>query len=144
MPSEHGLLGLRAISKQFEGIPALRQVSLDLAPGQVHGLIGQNGAGKSTLIKVLGGIHRSDEGEVVLDGIAVSINSPSDARRLGIEIVHQDRLLAPTLTVAEALLLGNELTFGSLPVLNAASMRHFARTAVREHFGVDIEPSRLR
>src|SRR5471030_2461523 len=143
MPSEHGLLELRAISKQFDGIPALRHVSLDLAPGQVHGLIGQNGAGKSTLIKVLGGIHRSDEGEIALDGKAVSINSPSNARRLGIEIVHQDRLLAPTLTVAEALLLGNELTVGFLPVLNAASMRRFARTAVREHFGVDIEPSRL-
>src|SRR5476651_1444499 len=143
MPSEHGLLELRAISKQFDGIPALRQVSLDLASGQVHGLIGQNGAGKSTLIKVLGGIHRSDEGEIALDGKAVSINSPSNARRLGIEIVHQDRLLAPTLTVAEALLLGNELTVGFLPVLNAASMRRFARTAVREHFGVDIEPSRL-
>jgi len=144
MASEHEeVLALRDISKSFDGIPALHNVSLALARGQVHGLIGQNGAGKSTLIKILGGIHRSDDGELVLDGNIVSISTPAGARQLGIEIVHQDRLLAPTLTMAEALLLGNERTFGFLPVLNAAAMRRFARAAVQEHFDVDIDPSRL-
>jgi ribose transport system ATP-binding protein len=143
MASDQIALALRGISKQFNGVPALRDVSLALGAGKVTGLIGQNGAGKSTLIKILAGIYRCDFGEIEVRGEAVSIATPNDARRLGIEIVHQDRLLAPTLTVAEALLIGNERTFGLLPVLHGAKMRQVAHAAVNEHFGIDIDPGRL-
>lgn len=134
-------LRLSRVSKSFDGVPALSDVSLDVAAGSVHGLIGQNGAGKSTLIKVLAGLHRADSGQILIDGIAQHIDTPKDAQRLGIEIVHQDRLLGATQSVAEVLALGNEPTIGSL--LRPFRMRRDAADAIQRHFGVALDPSRL-
>jgi len=95
------LLEIRDVSKRFPGVRALEGVGLTLEPGRLHALVGENGAGKSTLIRILAGVLRADEGQVVLDSHAVAIRTPHDARRLGIAVVHQHTHLLPELTVAE-------------------------------------------
>ncbi len=143
MENNPPLLTLNNISKAFNGVPALRGVSLSLQAGSIHGLIGHNGAGKSTLINILGGIYPADSGEVSVAGERVSIGSPRAAQALGIEIVHQDRLLAPTLTVAESLLLGEEPRLAGLPLLHRRRMRREAQQAIFTHFGMMLDPDRL-
>lgn len=143
MANNTPVLALRLISKAFDGVPALRDVSLTLQAGEIHGLIGHNGAGKSTLIKILGGLHQADKGSITLAGDIKSINSPRVAQSLGIEIVHQERLLAPTLTVAETLLLGEEPHYRGLPLLNRRLLRRTARKAIKHFFGLEIDPDAL-
>jgi rhamnose transport system ATP-binding protein len=101
------IVELRDISKSFAGVAALRGVSFDVAPGEVHALLGENGAGKSTLIRIVAGAHAPDSGEIRLDGAPVRFGSPRDARRRGIATVYQELLLFPELTVAENIFLGN-------------------------------------
>src|ERR1700689_4314160 len=105
-------LELRDVVKHFDGVPALRGASLKVPRGTVHGLIGQNGAGKSTLIKILAGIHTADSGTIAVDGIAQAYAASAHSSASGIGFVHQERLLPPTFTVAEALCLGDEKTIG--------------------------------
>jgi ABC-type sugar transport system ATPase subunit len=100
------LLALFNISKSFGGSPALKDVSLELAAGDVLGLIGENGAGKSTLIKILAGVHQPDSGQLVWDGKAVGFRSPQEALANGIATIHQELSYYEKLTVAENLLLG--------------------------------------
>src|SRR5947209_462248 len=97
---------LTGISKSFGGLRALKQVSFDVRPGEVHALLGENGAGKSTLIKIMAGVLAPDEGEIVIEGAPVKFVSPSEAHHLGIATVHQELLLFPELTVAENIFLG--------------------------------------
>ncbi|WP_158782980.1 sugar ABC transporter ATP-binding protein [Pantoea sp. BAV 3049] len=137
------LLALTQIAKAFDGVPALRQVSLSAEAGEIHGLVGHNGAGKSTLIKILGGLQLADEGEINLNGERVNISSPKVAQSLGIEIVHQERLLSPVLTVAEALLSGEEPVFRGVPLLNRRRMRRVAREAIEHYFGLRLDPDSL-
>ena len=99
---------MRGIVKQFPGVRALDGVDLDVAPGEVHCLLGQNGAGKSTLIKVLAGAHRPDAGEITFDGRPVSFGSPQAADQAGIATIYQELDLVPGLTVAENVVLGHE------------------------------------
>src|SRR5262245_13984968 len=96
----------KEITKTFGGVVALKDVSLDVARGECHGLMGENGAGKSTLGKVLAGIHRPDSGKIVIDGAEMSIHSPADALRQGIGMVHQELAFCPELSVAENLCMG--------------------------------------
>jgi ABC-type sugar transport system ATPase subunit len=96
------------VSKRYGGVQALDDVSLDVARGSIHGLLGENGAGKSTLVKILTGAVRADSGEILVGGRAVQITSPIDARRLGIGAVHQELNLFPDLTVAENVFAGDE------------------------------------
>ncbi|MGH7215114.1 MAG: sugar ABC transporter ATP-binding protein, partial [Tepidisphaeraceae bacterium] len=95
------------VTKKFAGVTALDDVSVSIAPGECHGLMGENGAGKSTLGKVLAGIHRSDAGRVLIDGKPVTIHSPADAKAHGIGMVHQELAFAPDLSVAENLVMGD-------------------------------------
>jgi D-xylose transport system ATP-binding protein len=104
------ILELRRVSKSFGAVQALYQVDFHVAPGQVMALVGDNGAGKSTLIKCIAGIYPIDEGEVVFDGEPVSIHSPKDAARLGIEVVYQDLALCDNLDVVQNMFLGREET----------------------------------
>ncbi len=104
------LLEMRHISKSFPGVHALSDVSLQLNRGEVLALVGENGAGKSTLIKVLGGAHSPDSGEVVLDGRPVRLPSPTAAQRAGVSIIYQEFNLIPDLTVRENIFLGRERT----------------------------------
>ena len=104
------LLEMRGIAKSFPGVKALRGVSLSLRPGEVLALLGENGAGKSTLMKVLGGAHRADEGEILIDGRATAFHSPHDSRRAGIAVIYQEFNLIPGLTACENIFLGQEKT----------------------------------
>ncbi len=98
---------VRNISKSFAGVAALKGVSFDVRPGEVHALLGENGAGKSTLIRVIAGAHQPDEGEILVSGRPVRLSSPRDAKRRGIATVYQELLLFPDLTVAENIFLGS-------------------------------------
>ena len=102
------LLETRGVSKRFGAVQALRQVDFDVYPGEVVALVGDNGAGKSTLVKGIAGIYAFDEGQVYSDGKPVSIHTPRDASKLGIEIVYQDLALADNLDVVANMFLGRE------------------------------------
>lgn len=103
------MLEIRSVSKSFPGVQALRNVSFNVQTGEIHALVGENGAGKSTLMKILSGVYTDYEGEIVLDGVPLSLRSPHDAQRHGIAIIHQELNLVPELTVAENIFLGREL-----------------------------------
>jgi ribose transport system ATP-binding protein len=121
---------MTGIEKGFGGTPALRGVSFELAPGEVHALIGENGAGKSTLMKILSGALRPDAGSVELDGRGFVPRGPLHARRAGIAMIYQELSLAPHLTVEENILLGVEPNrFGWL---RRRRRRDLARAALAE------------
>jgi D-xylose transport system ATP-binding protein len=101
-------LQLRNINKSFGGVQALRDVDFEVYAGEVIGLVGDNGAGKSTLVKVISGAYIPDSGDILIDGQKVSITSPQDATRLGIETVYQDLALCDNLDVVANLWLGRE------------------------------------
>ncbi len=105
--AENPIIQFRGIGKRFPGVQALRNVGFDVAPGSCHALCGENGAGKSTLGKILAGIYRPDEGELLVDGKTARFGSPSDAMAAGIGIVHQELAFCENLTVAENLCLGH-------------------------------------
>ncbi len=102
------LISLHDIRKRFGGVVALGGVDFDLRPGEIHALLGENGAGKSTLIKVIGGIHPPDHGEIRWRGEPVQIRSVADANALGVRVIHQELALAPNLSIAENIFLGRE------------------------------------
>jgi ribose transport system ATP-binding protein len=102
------LLTMSAISKRFPGVVALERVDLDVAAGEIVGLVGENGAGKSTLMKILTGVHRADTGVIAIDGAPVALHGPADAGRLGIAIIHQELELIDTLDAASNVFLGRE------------------------------------
>jgi ribose transport system ATP-binding protein len=101
-------LRLDGISKSFGATQALKSVSLEVAAGEVHALIGENGAGKSTLLKILSGAHEADEGAMELEGRPYFPSGPQDARRRGVAMIYQEVNLAPHLSVRENILLGAE------------------------------------
>jgi D-xylose transport system ATP-binding protein len=102
------LLELRGVSKSFGSVQALTDVDLDVRGGEVVALVGDNGAGKSTLIKCIAGIHPMDEGTMIFDGTPVTVSSPKDSARLGIEVVYQDLALCDNLDVVQNMYLGRE------------------------------------
>jgi ribose transport system ATP-binding protein len=132
------LLSMTGITKRFPGVVALSGVSLTLQPGEVLSLVGENGAGKSTLMKVLGGIHQPEEGEIRIAGQAVTLDSVSAAKRHGISLIHQELMLAPNLDVAGNIFLGAEHRRGC-GVLDRASMNRKAAEMMRR-VGLDLPP----
>ena len=132
------LLELRGIQKSFHGAPALKGVSFDLREGEVHALVGANGAGKSTLIKIIAGAYQRDGGEIFLDGRPATIQNPQQALALGIGVIYQEFNLAPELTVAENVLIGQEpsrsiagIPFLSRRALFAEAERHLTARTTR-------------
>ena len=107
--TQNPLVELRNIEIAFGGIKAVDDVSVDLYPGEVVGLLGHNGAGKSTLIKCLSGAYKKDAGEVLINGQTVEINNPRDARAYNIETIYQTLALADNLDAASNLFLGREI-----------------------------------
>jgi simple sugar transport system ATP-binding protein len=136
--SDAPLLELRGITKRFPGVLANDQVSFDLAPGEVHALLGENGAGKSTLMNILYGLYTPDEGQILLRGEAIELGSTKSAIEHGIGMVHQHFMLIPVMTVAENIVLATEPRHaGVLLDYNQARRR------VRElstQFGLAVDP----
>jgi len=107
MPEAKPVLEMRGISQIFPGVKALDNVSIALHPGKVTALIGENGAGKSTLVKILTGIYRPNEGEILVDGQPVTFASAQAAIDAGVTAIHQETVLFDELTVAENIFLGH-------------------------------------
>ena len=121
---------IRGVAKRFGPTVALGGVSLEVAPGEVHALIGENGAGKSTLMKVLSGAHQPDAGSLSLDGQPYEPSDPLHARNSGVAMIYQELNLAPDLSVEENMLLGNEpQMFGWL---HRGERRRLAKRALEE------------
>lgn len=102
------ILSIRKMTKRFGGLVAVNEVSCDVYPGEVVGLLGDNGAGKSTLIKCISGVYQADEGEIYFEGRLSNFGRPIDARQQGIETIYQDLALANNLDVGANIFLGRE------------------------------------
>lgn len=139
-PQALPVLSVRHLSKTFGGARALSDVSFDVLPGEVHGLLGKNGSGKSTLVKILAGFHAPDPGgELRFNGELVSLPlKPGDYRRLGMSFVHQNLGLVPSLTVLENLRLVH-LTSGNRGFIDWRAEERAAIAAL-ERFGLDLDP----
>jgi simple sugar transport system ATP-binding protein len=106
---------LRHVTKRFGSVIALNGVSMAVHPGEVHCLLGDNGAGKSTLIKVLSGVHRPSDGEMLVGGVPTVFRSPRDAAEAGVATVFQDLGLIPLMSIARNFFLGREPVKGVFP-----------------------------
>jgi simple sugar transport system ATP-binding protein len=135
--SEHNgtpLVQMDNIHKYFGSVQALRGINFHVDRQEIVGLLGDNGAGKSTLIKVLTGFHTPTQGQIVWEGKPVNINSPHDARDLGIETVYQDLALVPLMSIARNFWLGREPTVrvGPFRLLDQETMAEEARAALAD------------
>jgi ribose transport system ATP-binding protein len=133
------LLEMRGVSKQFPGVQALKDVSIDLQAGEVLGLVGENGAGKSTLIKILNGDYQMDSGEILINGRQVALRSPSDAAEQGIRVLYQELITLDTLTVAENLLVGHLPTRRGSGLVDWRAANETARAVLRR-MNIDLDP----
>jgi general nucleoside transport system ATP-binding protein len=137
MSEDNIILEAKGITKQFPGVLANDKVNFNLRKGEIHALLGENGAGKSTLMSVLYGLYRPDEGEILINGNPVAIHSPNDSIAHGIGMVHQHFMLIPVFTVAENIMLGDEI------VRNGLLDRKAVVAKVRElskQYGLDVDP----
>lgn len=133
------MLEMWGITKRFPGVLANADIDFDVRAGEVHTLLGENGAGKSTLMKILFGLYKPDEGEVLLDGQPLAIDSPAAAIEAGIGMIHQHFMLVPTLTVTENVALGLE---GNLTRTELSAVR--ARILdLADVFGLKVDPDAL-
>ena len=142
VPARYGipLVALNNLTKDFPGVRALREVSLDLRRGEVHALVGENGAGKSTLIRVLSGDVKPDSGSIEIEGEATVFERPRDARQRGIVTIFQELMIAPDLSVAENIFLGNE-PGPALLYSRAKAARQAAEVLAGLGIGSQIDPS---
>jgi ribose transport system ATP-binding protein len=133
------ILSLVNVDKRFPGVHALKQVSIDLRPGEVVGLIGENGAGKSTLMKILSGVYQHDAGEIRIGGRATRFVDAADANRQGIGMVFQEQSLLTNLSVGENIYLGNEAQFTRFGIVDWRKLYEAAgRQLVKVK--VDVDP----
>jgi len=132
------LLEMRGICKRFPGVQALQDASLEVAPGEVHVLLGENGAGKSTLMNVLCGQIEADAGTIGFSGRPIAPQCPTDAERLGLVMIHQELNLVPGLSVAENIFLGHEPTRGGL--IQGAVMGRVSRDLLHR-LGCEVDPN---
>src|SRR3954453_12593067 len=124
--STANLVDARHLRKSFAGVVVLEDVSFNLRGGEVHTLLGENGAGKSTLMKIVGGVHQPDAGELLIDGAAVSLTSPHAAQRQGIALIHQEPVGFPDLTVAENIFIGRGVPRSALGHIDWRTLRRRA------------------
>jgi ribose transport system ATP-binding protein len=137
------LLEMRNVSKRFGGVAALQNVSVQVGKAEVLALIGENGAGKSTLMKVLGGVHFPDEGEIRVEGEPVRITSVRDSTRLGVAFIHQELSVLDNLDVAANIFLGREETFGGPLRLLASRRMAEEATVYLKQVGLEVPPDTL-
>ena len=139
-PPDAPAIRLRDIVKSFGPVQANRGAELEVAHGEIHALVGENGAGKSTLMRVLAGMYAPNSGHMAVDGRDVTGWTTSEAIAAGVGMVHQHFMLVPTLTVAENVVLGSELTKGmSLDRAAAEQAVH----DLSNHTGLAVPPHAL-
>jgi rhamnose transport system ATP-binding protein len=134
------LLVIDHATKSFGSVKALIDGSIQLFRGEAHALLGENGAGKSTLVKILAGVHQPDSGQLLLDGVPISLTSPAAARESGISIIYQEPTLFPDLSVAENIFMGRQ-PLRSARRIDRAQMLHRA-AEVFGRLGVPLDPAR--
>ncbi len=134
-------LQVKNIAKEFPGVKALEDISIDFYPGECHALVGENGAGKSTLIKIIASIYKPTRGEVYLDGQLCNFKTPKDALDAGIAVIEQETAIAPDLTVAENMYLGCEPKTSS-GLLDRKKMEADSQ-AVLDEMGLEIDAHTL-
>jgi simple sugar transport system ATP-binding protein len=139
MSTQPHLLEVDSISKYYGNIVALKGISAHVNAGEVTCVLGDNGAGKSSLIKILSGVHRQDEGRVLVDGEEVHFASPRDARARGIATVYQDLAMVPLMSIWRNFFLGAEPRTGLGPLrwLDAVTAKKVVRDELRS-MGIDI------
>jgi ribose transport system ATP-binding protein len=131
------LLEMRGISKRFPGVVALDAAGLAVQPGEVVALVGENGAGKSTLMKILGGVHQPDAGEILVDGQPVKIQGVTDAMKLGIAFIHQELNVLDNLDVAANIFLGREPLKGPFGLIDRKKI-HADSEPYLKRLGLDV------
>lgn len=133
------ILEMQNITKAFNGIKALDDVTFQVKRAQIHGLVGENGAGKSTIMKILAGIYSLDSGKILFEGEDISGKiTTKTIEDLGISFIHQERYVVPHLTVAEMLFLGKEEVRTPLKLMQRKKMEKMAEDALRKHMGVEL------
>ena len=138
------VLAVRHVSKSFAGVRALVDIDLEIAPGEIHCLVGENGSGKSTLIKVISGVHTPEHGTVSIDGRDFTRLTPAAAIDAGVRVIYQDFSIFPNLSVMENIALGSEVAAGRC-LVNRSRMREVAREAVAKiGFDVDLDELGLK
>ncbi len=137
---ENPVLRAHHIDKSFPGVQALKDVSIEVYPGEVLGLVGENGAGKSTLMRVLAGVYTPDSGEIQLQGESVRLRGPNDAAQYGIGMVFQEQSLLPNISVSENIYLGYENEFIRFGLLQWGKMNAAARRQL-DKVQLDVDPS---
>ena len=130
---------LKNITKRFPGVVAMRNMSIGIKPGEIHGLIGENGAGKSTLIKVLTGVHIPEEGEILVDGVKKVFKNPVQSREAGIACVYQELNIVRQLPVVDNVFMGRAIKKG--PLLDYPKMEQMAKDALTTlgHPEIDVK-----
>lgn len=136
--SEAPIVAVRDLHKWYSGVHALKGVSLEVPRGQALGLVGDNGAGKSTLIQILSGLHRPDDGEVLVEGRAVQIRNPKDAMNLGIETIYQYNSMVPIMSIARNMFIGREPLRWSLGGIGWLDERRMREASVGAIADVDL------
>ncbi|TAG09511.1 MAG: sugar ABC transporter ATP-binding protein [Verrucomicrobia bacterium] len=134
-------LVMQGIAKTFGSTNALRDVDLEVLPGEVHAIVGENGAGKSTLMQILSGAIKPDRGQMFLDGKNYAPRHPRQAREVGIGMIYQELSIVPDLTVEENIMLGNEPMCG--PVIRKSLLRQRALKALAHFQHPDLQPNHL-
>lgn len=132
------LIELKNVTKRFPGVVAMRNMSLQIRPGEIHGLIGENGAGKSTLIKVLTGVHIPEEGEIYIEGHKVSFRNPNEAASSGIACVYQELNIVRLLSVTDNIFINKALKKKGSPFLEYQKMHEKAHEVMLS-LGQDID-----
>ncbi|MBQ9275935.1 MAG: sugar ABC transporter ATP-binding protein [Succinivibrio sp.] len=132
------ILRMRDIDMFFPGVKALKGVSFNLKPGEIHSLMGENGAGKSTLVKVLTGVYQKTGGHIVYDDHEIAPRTPLESQQMGISTVYQEVNLCANLSVAENIYIGREPR-GALHNIDWKTMSHHAHALLLEQLGLDLD-----
>lgn len=131
---------VRNISKSFSGVTVLEKVNIKIKKGEVHVIVGENGAGKSTLVKIISGVYKKDEGEIIFEGSPVQIDSIEKAQSMGISIIHQEFNLLPHRTIGQNIFIGREPIKNKLLHMIDHGLIYKRSKELLDFLGVDIDP----
>lgn len=133
------IVEMKGIQKSFLKVHVLKGIDFDLKKGEIHALMGENGAGKSTMMKILTGMYKADEGDILFKGKNTAFSGAKDAEQNGVAVIHQELSLIPHLTVAENMFLGKELTYGKTGWLRTKEMER-KTTDFLNTLGITLSP----